>query len=165
MIQISQNSPILVKKSIKKTWTNCSWNFFNISFWPKASIKNSAYRTLFNLKLSLNSFHLYLYQRLEKDFKITKKKNIEVWKRLAEVLAKDLVLHTITDKILWENVKKSKTDKTINLRYLILHKIWPLLPKTNIRRGDWTLVCVCPSNFEFLFSFPNFLRSQTWVVR
>lgn len=83
MMEISGNRNILDKKRkiYQKTSTNCSWNLFNINFWPKASMLKSAYRKLLNLKLRRNSFCLYFLVRVWKRLQSYRKSwDIGVWK-------------------------------------------------------------------------------------
>ena len=63
IIQICRNYPILAKyiKIYQINPTNCSWNFSNFNFWPKGNMQNRAYKKLFNLKPSRNSFCLYFH--------------------------------------------------------------------------------------------------------
>ena len=74
MIWISGSISILAKykKLYQKTSTNCSWNLHNSNFWRKASMQKSAWRKLYNLKLSSYFFCFYFHSKLGKVMKSVK---------------------------------------------------------------------------------------------
>ena len=96
MIQISGNSPILVKyrNIYQKTCTNCSWNFFN-----------SAYRKLLNLKLSRN-----YYNSIKSLIKALKLLKLLKYRGLKETRTSYEQKFGFTDnqrQIIWQKVRRS----------------------------------------------------------
>lgn len=58
---------------------------------------------------------------------------------------------------------QSKLAKSKNYWHLLLHKVWPLLPKVIFWRKDWTLACFFTRfwNFVFISWFLQILRYKS----
>ena len=85
-------------EKVIKNFANYSWNFSNISFWPKANMQISAYKKVFSLNFSRNLLYSYFHWKFSKSFEVVHFE-IEAWKRQGGVMSKDSALKTISDKI------------------------------------------------------------------
>ena len=107
------SNPIFSEKwnFYQKSASKQSWRLSNIPFWHKPNMPKSIYRKLLYLELFQNSLRL-----LEK-----KNQNVEVWRRLGEVVRKKVFPQTVLETI--NGTKKrsqAKTERIKKLCYLFL---------------------------------------------